>query len=148
MIDGSSTKCLILTCSSEKALEVEGALKSAITLEKRPKRHGVPQRHLRGDAQLRQILRMRCSSCNISGQRWVTQLLRVHLPGACVIDSKGLHDKMQHTVITPKRKGTSCGHRVSGLEKRVESFLSQVFVGAQWSATWKWYYQRHRDGDH
>ena len=31
------------------------------------------------------------------------------VPGACVTDSKGLHDKMQHTVITPK-----------GTERRVD----------------------------
>ena len=39
------------------------------------------------------------------------------VPGACVTDSKGLYDKMQHTVITPKGKERRVGHRMIALKK-------------------------------
>ena len=32
-------------------------------------------------------------------------------------------------------QGTTCGYRMPGFEGRIGDFLSQVFVGTQWSAT-------------
>ena len=45
------------------------------------------------------------------------------VPGACVTDSKGLYDKMQHTVVAPNGKERG----MHGFERRIGDFLSQVF---------------------
>ena len=56
------------------------------------------------------------------------------VPGACVTDSKGLYDKMQHTVITPKGKdrrvGIECLALNEGLETSAAKFF-WVYSGAQ-----------------
>ena len=48
---------------------------------------------------------------------------------------KGLYEKMQNTVITSQGQGPACGHRMPGFEGRIGDFLSQFFLGTQWSAT-------------
>ena len=48
-IDGGSTKELLFTCSSEKALQGEGRSTHNCDQLGKPSRQGVPQRHLRGD---------------------------------------------------------------------------------------------------
>ena len=56
------------------------------------------------------------------------------VPGACVTDSKGLHDKMQHTVINPngkeRRVDIECMSLKDGLETSSAKFF-WVHSGAQ-----------------
>ena len=108
-IDGGSTKGLLFTFSSVKALQGEESLMSVISW-----RSGRMDRVCRGAtcAETRAIvdledglfaIRYQWSEMlgNSSMEKSPDEMARL-VPGACVTDSKGLHDKMQHTVITPR----------------------------------------------
>ena len=47
--------------------------------------------------------------------------------GACVTDSKGLYDKMQHTVITPKGKERRVGIECLALKEGLETSAAKFF---------------------
>ena len=49
------------------------------------------------------------------------------VPGACVTDSKGLYDKMQHTVITPKGKERRVDIECLALEEGLETSSTKFF---------------------
>ena len=55
--------------------------------------------------------------------------------GACVTDSKGLYDKMQHTAITPKGKERRVDIECLALKEGLETSPAKFFLVTQWSAT-------------
>ena len=55
------------------------------------------------------------------------------VPGVCVTGSKGLYDKMQHTVITPKGKERRVDIECLALKEGLENSQPSFFSGTQWS---------------
>ena len=49
------------------------------------------------------------------------------VPGACVTDSKGLYDKMQHTVITPKGKERRVDIECLAFKEGLETSAAKFF---------------------
>ena len=85
---------------------------------------------------------MSCLHYNINGLRCLAILQRKNspdemaqlVPGACVTDSKGLYDKMQHTMITSKGKERRVDIECLALKEGLETFaakFSWVHSGAQ-----------------
>ena len=141
-IDGESTKGLLFTFSSVKALQREGSLMSAISW-----RSGRIDRVCRSAtcAETRAIVDLEGELFALQYQ-WSKMLgnsaienspdeMARPIPGACVTDSKGLYDEMQHTVITPK--GKECRVDIEyqalkeGLETSSTKFFFWVHSGAQ-----------------
>ena len=65
------------------------------------------------------------------------------VPGACVTDSKGLHDKMHHTVIAPKgdkwrRVDIECWALKEGLETSSTKFFFLYIVEHNWITVEEW----------
>ena len=108
-IDGGSTKGLLFTFSSVKALQGEESLMSVISWERIDRRCRSAT-----CAETRAIVDLEDELCapryqwsemlgNSAMENSPDVMARL-VPGACVTDSKGLYNKMQHTVITPKGK--------------------------------------------
>ena len=53
------------------------------------------------------------------------------VPGACVTDSKGFYDKMQHTVITPKGKERRVDIECLALKEGLETSSTKIFLGTK-----------------
>ena len=107
-IDGVCTKGLFFVCCSQRALQGEEAVISVISW-----RTGRTDRvcrtakcaDTRATVNLEdELFSMRCQWCELMVKTAFGNApdARARLvPGACVTDSNGLHDRMQHTVITP-----------------------------------------------
>ena len=68
------------------------------------------------------------------------------IPGACVTDSNGLYDKMQHTVIIPKGKERRVDVECLALKEGLDTSSNKFFLGTLCSTTGQQSHQRHRSG--
>ena len=135
-IDGESTKGLLFTFSSVKALQREESLMSVISWKS-----GRIDRVCRSAtcAETRAIVDLEDELFALQYQ-WSEMLgnsamenspdeMARPVPGACVTDSKGLYDKMQHTVITPKGKECRVDIECQALKEGLETSSTKFFFG-------------------
>ena len=68
------------------------------------------------------------------------------VPGACVTHSKGLWEKMQHTMTTPKGKERRVDIECLALKEGLETSSAKFYWVHSGASTGNKSFQRHRDG--
>ena len=117
-IDGCGIEGLLFACSPEKALQGEEAVMSVISASCAETRATVDLEDERY-----QWPEMTGNTAFVNSQDEMARLVL----GASVTDSKGLHDKMQHTVIPPKGKERRVDIECLALKEWLEASSAKLF---------------------